>query len=137
MPAPRAALPFLVLVALTACGGGGSSSPSSTNQNPAPTLDPAVATTTITIGSGGRVTPNNITISVGQRVTFVNQHPSAHEIASDPHPNHTNCPQINALNSIGPGVTAQTAAFGSAAVCGFHDHNDPTNTDLRGRITIQ
>jgi plastocyanin len=135
MSMPRLA-PFLVLIALAGCGGGGSSSPSAPS-NPEPTLDPAVATTTITINASGRVTPNNITVAAGQRVTVVNQHSAAHEISSDPHPSHTNCPQINALGSLGPGQTGQTAAFGSAATCGFHDHNDPSNTNLRGRITIQ
>jgi plastocyanin len=137
MSMPRLA-PFLVLLALAGCGGGGggAGSPSGPS-NPAPSLEPPVATTTITINGSGLVTPNNITISPGQRVTIVNQHSRAHDVSSDPHPDHTNCPQINAVGLLNPGQTGQTSPFTTAATCGFHDHNDPNNVNLRGRITIQ
>ena len=73
-----------------------------------------------------------MTISVGQSVTFVNSNPRSHEIASDPHPAHTNCPSINALGIVGTGQTRLTNSFSGTGTCGFHDHSDPDNTQLEG-----
>jgi len=41
------------------------------------------------------------------------------------------------VNFIQPGQTKLTNAFSKTAVCGFHDHNDPENANLKGTITIQ
>lgn len=92
---------------------------------------------TITIGANGAVSPAEVTVSVGQTVTFTNNHTSAHEISSDPHPTHTNCPPINSLGRLAAGQTRTTASFTSAGTCGFHDHLEPGNAGLRGTITIR
>ena len=92
---------------------------------------------TITIGSNGAVSPSSVTIAVGQSVTFVNSDSRSHEIASNPHPSHTDCPAINALGAIGAGQTKLTNALTSARSCGFHDHLDPGNGNLQGTITIR
>ena len=66
-------------------------------------LRPAVVSTpTITIGANGVVRPSQITISVGQQVLFVNSHTAAHDVESDPHPGHTQCPAIN-IGLLAPG----------------------------------
>jgi len=85
----------------------------------------------------GQVTPSQVTISVGQSVMFVNNDSRAHEMASDPHPVHTDCPPVNAMGNIGAGQSRTTNAFTTARACGFHDHNDPGNAALQGRIVIQ
>lgn len=122
---------------LGSCGGG-SSSP--TSPTPAPGGGtggtPPPSTATITIGANG-VSPAAVTIAVGGRVTVVNNNNRIHEIASDAHPAHTDCPEMNALGTLSPGQTAMTAAFPVARRCGFHDHLDPDNGGLRGSITIQ
>jgi plastocyanin len=92
---------------------------------------------TITIGTNGAVSPGQVTISVGQSVTFVNSHTGGHEIASDPHPAHTNCPSINALGTIASGQTKLTNSFAGAGTCRFHDHGDPGNANVMGTIVIQ
>jgi plastocyanin len=102
-------------------GGGGSQGPSGA---------------TITIGSTG-VSPNSVTISVGQSVTFVNSSGSSHDMESDPHPVHTDCPPIGSVGLIANGQTKLTAAFTTARTCGFHDHNDPDTNSLKGTITIR
>ena len=123
------------LVVVAACGG-------SNNPNgPAPGPgdgggSPGTSGATITI-TGGRVTPANVTISVGQSVTFVNNDGGVRNVSSDPHPAHTECLQINAVNSISNNETKLTNAFPTARSCGFHDHDDPDNPNRRGRITIQ
>lgn len=91
---------------------------------------------TITISATG-VSPNAVTISVGQGVTFVNNDSRGHEIASNPHPTHTDCPAINALGSVGVGQTKITGALTTARACGFHDHGDPGNAAFQGTITIR
>jgi plastocyanin len=117
---------------LMACGDSGGSSPTTPSGNSA---GPSGAT--ITVGANGAVSPSSVTISVGQSVTFINNDTRSHELASDPHPAHTNCPSINALGVLGTGQTKLTNSFGAAGSCGFHDHNDPTNAGLQGTITVR
>jgi hypothetical protein len=79
----------------------------------------------------------NVNISVNQTVTFVNKDTAAHEMASNPHPVHTDCPPINKVGALGPGQSGTTGPLTVARVCGFHDHGQPTNAALQGTITIR
>ena len=131
-----------VVVALTAaaCGGGSSSTP--TTPTPAtqpPTTGGGTVTdsATITIGTNGSVSPSTVTITRGGRVTFVNSHARAHDMQSDPHPEHTDCPGLAQVGFLTTGQSRTTANFNTARTCGFHDHNEPDTPGLRGRITIQ
>lgn len=92
---------------------------------------------TITIGANGAVSPTQVTINAGQTVTFTNNSSRTRNISSDPHPVHTDCPAVNAVNLLSPGQTKQTSAFTTARTCGFHDHDDPDNAGLRGAIVIR
>lgn len=103
---------------------------------PAPSPTP-VAATTITISASGQVTPADIQVARGSRVTFVNQHGAPHDMTSDPHPSHVNCPEINEVGILPQGQSRQTGAFNTARRCGFHDHGEPTNNRLQGSITVQ
>jgi hypothetical protein len=122
------------LSALVACGGGGGGTP--TGPGGSGTGSPGPSGATITI-SNGRVSPVSVTITVGQSVTVVNNDGRTRNFVSDPHPEHNACPQVNAVGTIGNGQTKLTNAFTTARVCGFHDHDDPDNANLRGSITIQ
>jgi plastocyanin len=116
------------------CGGGyggGSTNPSPVGGSPGP------SGATITIGANGAVSPSSVTVSVGQSVTFVNNDSRVHEMASDPHPTHTDCPPINAVGVLNAGQSALTNALTTARSCGFHDHRDDSNQNLRGTITIR
>lgn len=122
------------LVALVACGGGGGGG---TPTNPGTgTGSPGPSGATITIANG-RVTPSTVTITVGQSVTFVNNDGRTRNVTSNPHPNHTDCPSINAVNNIGNGQTKLTNSLPTARSCGFHDHDDPENVNLQGTIVVQ
>jgi hypothetical protein len=68
---------------------------------------------------------------------FVNSDTRSHQMASDPHPAHTDCPPINAVSTLSPGQSRSTANLTPARTCGYHDHIDPTNTSLQGTITIR
>lgn len=128
-------LSLAALGVLTACGGGGGSSP--TAPSSPVTGSPGTSGATITIGANGAVSPSQVTIAVGQSITFVNNDTRPHDMTSDPHPTHTDCPQTNALGSLSPGQTRLTNAFPTARTCGFHDHLNDSNTALQGRIVIQ
>jgi plastocyanin len=91
---------------------------------------------TITIANGA-LSPGSVTISVGQSVRFINNDNRSRDISSDPHPAHTNCPSFTNVGLITTGQTKDTFGFAGAGSCGFHDHNDPDNNSVKGRITIQ
>ncbi len=82
------------------------------------------------------VSPKSVTIAVGGRVTFVNNDTTFHEIASNPHPIHTECPPLN-VGALPAGQSGQTGTFPTARTCGFHDHLNPGNAGLQGTIVIQ
>jgi hypothetical protein len=143
----------LVLTIIAAACGGGGSSPTSPSPSPSPAPAPAPApapspspspspappgggTTTITITSSG-VSPRTVTVAQGSRVTFVNSDNRVHDMASNPHPEHTDCPEINAVGFLTPGQSGTTSNLNNRRTCGFHDHNRDSDTTLQGTITIQ
>jgi plastocyanin len=115
---------LLLLVSSAACGGG---SPSPTNPNPP--QNPNV----ITITSAG-VSPSEITVQQGARVLFVNNDGRRHDMTSDEHPDHFDCPVINQVGLLLPGQQRETGNLVIVRTCGFHDHDNPTDTRLQGRI---
>ena len=120
-------------VNLAACGGGGGGTPTT----PGPgSGSPGPSGATITIANG-RVTPGEVTINVGQSVTFTNNDGRVRNISSDPHPVHTDCPAINAVGNMNNGQTKLTNALTTARTCSFHDHDDPDNGNMKGRIIIR
>ena len=116
---------------LASCGGGSSSTPTSPTTPGTPTV-----TTTITITASG-VSPQNILVSPGARVTFVNNDTRAHQMTSDPHPDHTDCTEINQVGLLPSGQSRQTGNLNTARTCGFHDHDLPAVANLAGSIVIR
>ena len=117
-----------------ACGG------SSTAPSPTPgggSGGPGPVGATITIDANGQLSPSTVTINSGESVRFVNSHNRTHQMASDPHPNHTDCPAINALPTLDPGQSGQTNALTTSRTCGVHDHLNDTDAKLRGSIVIR
>lgn len=135
-----------VVVAMAAACGGGSSGSSSTPTTPTPTTTTPPSTptpstptdlATITIGANGSISPSSVTLNRGGRVTFVNNDTRAHDMASDPHPEHTDCTEINQVGFLTSGQSRTSGNFTTARTCRFHDHNLPDNAGLKGTITIQ
>jgi hypothetical protein len=110
-----------------ACGGG--MSPSGGGGTAPPNA-------TITITSSG-VSPKNLVVRPGTQVAFVNNSSAAREMFSDPHPQHTDCPEINSVGFITPGQSKQTGNLNTVRTCGYHDHIRFADTSLQGTITIQ
>ena len=127
---------MVVVLAAVSCGGGSSSAtPSSPSPTPTPTPTPSTGAT-ITITSSG-VSPRSVTIAAGSRVTFVNNDSRVHQMASDPHPVHTACPEINQGGVLSAGQSRQTGNLNTPRTCDYHDHLQDSNTSLKGTIVIQ
>jgi plastocyanin len=121
----RAALAALALLC-SACGGS-ESPPAPTPNNPY----------VITISASGVVSPKELTVPPGTRVLFTNSHSRAHEMASDPHPEHLDCPELNQVGLLNPSQSRETGNLVAVRTCGFHDHREPDDVNLRGRIIIR
>jgi plastocyanin len=91
---------------------------------------------TITITANG-VSPVSLTVMRGAQVTFVNNDSRPHEMNSDPHPTHGDCPEIDAVGFLSPGQSKQTGNLNTVRTCRYHDHNQPSNVSLQGTIVVQ
>jgi plastocyanin len=133
------ALTFSASLGLASCGGDSPSQPSpSPSPSPAPSPSPSPSpggNTTITITAAG-VSPRELVVARGARVTFVNNNTVGHDMNSDPHPQHTSCPDIN-VGFVATGQSRQTEVLNTARTCGYHDHNQPSNAALQGSIRIE
>jgi plastocyanin len=117
---------LLMLGSWSGCGG-----PDDGAMSPSP--GPAA---TITITTAG-VSPKSVTVSPGGQVQFANTDGRSHEMGSDPHPDHTDCPEINSVGFLTPGQNRQTGNLNTRRTCGFHDHTRPDDAALRGTIVVQ
>jgi hypothetical protein len=125
-------LPALVgaLLLTIACGGNGDS-PAAPSAPPGQPGQP-----TITLGPQG-ANPRQLRIETGQRVLFVNNDTRPREPASNPHPDHFDCPPINEVGILNPGQSRQTGTLTRVGTCGFHDHlTDNTDPNFRGVILV-
>ena len=114
------------LLLAAACSKDSTSSPS----------DPPPGGTTVTITSAG-ASPRSLTVSPGTQITFINNDTVPHDMYSDPHPEHTDCPEFDSVGHLTPGATRQTKNLTVTRVCGFHDHINPFIQSLTGSIRIQ
>ena len=117
----------VLLCAAAACGGGGGSTPTT----PSPS-NPF----TFTITASG-VSPKELTVPPGTRILFVNNGNRRRDMTSDPHPEHNECPEINAVGALNIGQSRETGNMNIVRTCGFHDHDDPANTSVQGRIIVR
>jgi len=120
-----------LLVAVAACDGNGSSS---TPTTPTPPGAPGPSGATITILANGTLSTSVVDINAGQSVTIINQDSRNHELSSDPHPSHVDCPQFDVLTA--PGQTRVSNALPVVKNCGFHDHLNASNPSLIGTIRV-
>jgi plastocyanin len=97
---------------------------------------PSVQTLQVTITASG-ASPRNVSVALGSRVLFVNNDSHSHNMTSDPHPEHTDCPDLNQVGFLSPGQSRETGNLVVARTCGFHDHDNPDNQTLHGQIVIQ
>ena len=117
----------LCIAASAACGGESSTPPATNPSNPF----------TITISTGGVVSPRELTVPPGTRVLFINNHSRRHDMTSDPHPDHLDCPELNQVGVLNAGQSRESGNLVTVRSCGFHDHDEPGNANLRGTIIIR
>lgn len=117
---------LVVAAMVAACGGSSPTEPSSSS---------GTSAATIVITPAG-VNPANVTIPSGSKVTFVNNDTVTHEMSSDPHPIHTECPALN-IGALPPGQSRDSSTLTARRACGFHDHLNPDNAGLRGSVLVQ
>jgi hypothetical protein len=117
---------LMILCALSACG----------DSTPAPAPSPNNPNV-ITISTAGSVSPTELTVPPGTRVLFRNNDSRRHYMTSDPHPEHTDCPELNKVGLLNPSQSGESENLVAIRACGFHDHDDPSNNSLRGRIIIR
>jgi len=80
------------------------------------------------------VAPQDIKIKAGGTVKFVQVDGSWHDIASGPHPTHTEYPPLN-IGFLRQGET-HDVTFPKAGNFGFHDHIHDEDTKLQGKILV-
>jgi plastocyanin len=119
--------PALILLGLFQASCGGSGSPAA----------PVPSNPNTFVISGTGVSPKEFTVAPGTRVLFVNNDSRRHDVASDPHPEHTDCTELNAVGALSPGQSRESGNLVTVRTCGFHDHDNPDNGSLRGRIIIR
>ena len=124
----RRLLSLLLMTTAAACGGGGGP----TDPSPAPSNP-----NRITISASGAVSPTELIVPPGTRVLFINNHARRHDMTSDQHPDHMDCPEINQVGVLQPGQNRETGNLVSVRTCGFHDHENPDDPLLKGRIVIR
>jgi plastocyanin len=118
---------------VTACGG---SSGGGTTPSPSLTCSTLPNAMTILILNNA-VCPQALTVPRGTQVTFINNDTRAHEMNSDPHPEHSECPELNQVGHLEPGQSRASGNLNVTRGCGFHDHINPSTRALQGTITIQ
>ena len=120
----------LALAAALSCGGSSSSS-----TGPSGTCTPSTTANTLVI-MNNTICPSSITVARGSQLRISNQDAIVHEMYSDPHPAHTDCPELNDIGHLERGQTRPSGNLNTVRICKMHDHNDLSDA-LKATITIQ
>jgi plastocyanin len=86
---------------------------------------------TITYSNNG-FSPSTLTVKSGTTITIKNTSSNSLQFSSDPHPVHTDDPELN-LGVISPGQS-QTLTVTKTGTHGYHNHLNPSDT---GTIIVQ
>jgi hypothetical protein len=125
--------------AALACGlalAGACGSDSSSPAGPTGGCTPSTNANTLVI-QNNTICPQTITVSRGSQLTILNSDSRNHEMDSDPHPEHTDCPELNQIGFLSPGQSRVSGNLNTARKCGMHDHTSPDTASLKATITIQ
>jgi plastocyanin len=123
----------VAIAGIAACGG---SSSSSVSTGPSTGCTPSASPNTLTI-QNNTICPAALTVTRGTQITVVNADSRAHEMDSDPHPEHTDCPELNQVGHLEPNQSRQSGNLNTPRKCGMHDHTSPDTASLKATITIQ
>jgi hypothetical protein len=117
-----------------------STPPAAPSNSPAsdPGPPPAIPTTdgaTLMLSSTG-VSPQQVRVYQGSRVTFVNNDSNIHEIQSNPLHVHTDCPELNVVSFLVPGQSRSSTPLTVVRGCGFHDHVNESDSRFYGAVFV-
>lgn len=101
-------------------------------ESPATSSAQTVEKNVVNIQSSGFL-PKDVTIKVGESVTWVNQDTSDHQVKSAVHPTHLVYPPLNNVDLIKPGEK-KPLVFPTAGSYKYHDHLNPS---LIGSVTVE
>ena len=121
----------IALAAALSCGGSSSSSTS-----PSGSCTPSSNPNTLVIMNNA-ICPQSLTVALGAQLTIQNQDSRTHDMTSDPHPSHTDCPELNQVGFLNPGQSRSSGNLNTARRCGMHDHSDPERASLKATVAIQ
>jgi plastocyanin len=99
------------LLPVVSCGSSPTSPPAG---DPPHTL-----VSTVMLESSG-LNPREITIAVGERVSFMNHDTVNHTVAGGSGPAQPDCPEINAVGVLAPAEIRPTAVFSTVKTCDYH-----------------
>lgn len=77
--------------------------------------------------------PATVRIQAGESVTWVNQSSVPMWVASNPHPSHTDLPELDSRDGVAPGGE-YTFTFQDPGDWGYHDH---FNSFREGTVTVE
>lgn len=96
--------------------------PATSEATPSETADKNV----VKVSSSG-FSPQNITITVGESVTWINEDSENHQIQSAVHPTHQLYPPLNTVGLLKSGEK-KSLSFPEAGTYKYHDHLNPSFT---------
>lgn len=103
---------------------------SSTSQS-SNTSQPSASVATITYGNSG-FSPSTITVKAGSTITIKNNSSGDLQFDSDPHPVHTDDPELN-VGAVAPGQS-MTFTVSEKGTHGYHNHLNSSDT---GTIVVE
>jgi len=100
------------------------SQPSSSNQS---NSQPTESSNVISYSDSG-FSPGSLTVKSGDSVTIKNNTSQTLQVQSNPHPIHTDDPELN-IGTIEPGQS-KTFTLTTKGTFGYHNHLDPSQTGI-------
>ncbi len=97
-------------------------------------LPSGTTSTTISLSSTG-VSPKASSVFAGSSVNILNDDSVPHQVASNPNPQQTDCPELNSP-MLAPGDAFLATIANRDGTCGFNDVLNPTDSDFQGTITV-
>ena len=82
------------------------------------------------------MSPLDVMIATGGRVTFINSDSLPHDVQGGPDPEHPDCREIDAVGFLTPGQSRSTNPLTASRTCDYHDHSYHA-PNFNGRIFIQ